>query len=115
MLEPLPEKTIDSLDLYPHQLLTHILWRGGAREPVEFALDKYDDLIDMACEAVGFYVHHREDRIVGHCLELYDHIDQFFDLSDRKNIVYYLFPVLGYIIKKSMDRLSSSEYNLNTF
>jgi arsenate reductase-like glutaredoxin family protein len=112
-LEPMADKFLDSLDLYPPGLLSYILWGGKERSIDDCILNTYEDILEFICETIGLYVNKKDTHILKRLLIIYEHIDEFFDLSINKHYLFYIFPILAFVIRKAMDRLSDSNYNIN--
>jgi hypothetical protein len=112
-LEPMADKLLDTLDLYPPRLLAYILWEAKEKGVEDYKLNVYEDLLEFICETIGLYVNRREENILFRLLEIYNYLNQFFDLSNSKHHMFYIFPLLAYVIRSTMDRLSDSKFNLN--
>jgi hypothetical protein len=114
-LEPMAEKMLDSLDLYPPKLLSYIMWEGKERNLSDVLLNTYEDMLDFICEIIGLHVNKKEEYILNRLLMAYEYIDKFYDLSINHHHLFYIFPIFAYVIRSAMNRLSDSRYNLNVF
>jgi hypothetical protein len=112
-LEPVAEKFLDSLDLYPPRLISYILWEAKERSIIDYRLNLYDDELEFICETIGLHVNRKEENILSRLLEIHKYIGTFFDLSKNKSHLFYIFPLLAYVIREAMDKLSDSNYSLN--
>jgi hypothetical protein len=112
-LEPMADKLLDSLDLYPPRLISYILWEAKERSLTSYILNTYEDMLEFICEIIGLHVHKHDDLLLKRLLLIYDHIDNFFDLSIDRHHLFYIFPLLAYVIQRAMDRLSDPEFNIN--
>jgi hypothetical protein len=114
-LEPMAEKLLDSLDLYPPRLISYILWEAKERSIEDCILNTYEDILEFICETIGLHVNKADEHILKRLLIIYEHIENFYDLSSNKSHLFYIFPILAYVIKCAMNRLSDSSYNINEF
>jgi hypothetical protein len=114
-LEPVAEKILDSLDLYPPRLLSYILWEAKERSIEDYKLNVYEDVLEFVCETIGLYVNRKDENILSRLLVIHQYINTLFDLSDCKHHLFYIFPLLAYVIREAMDRLSDGEYKINQF
>jgi hypothetical protein len=112
-LEPVAEKLLSTLDLYPSSLISYILWEGKERDGDESSLVTYEDILEFTCETIGLHVNRKDEYILKRLLIIANHIDRFFDLSTNRTHLFYIFPLLAYVIRCAMDRLSDSRFNLN--
>jgi hypothetical protein len=114
-LEPMAEKLLDSLDLYPPKLLSYILWDAQEKNLEDCLLNSYENILEFICEIIGLHVNKKEAYMLDRLLKLYEYLDTFFDLSNSKHHMFYLFPLLALVIRRTMDRLSDPVYNINIF
>jgi hypothetical protein len=114
-LEPMAEKLLGSLDLYPPKLVSYILWEGKERSIGECMLNNYEDMLEFASEIIGLHVHKKDGHILSRLLRLHDCLDEFFGLSGSRHHMFYIFPLLAFVIRRAMARLSGPAYNLNSF
>jgi hypothetical protein len=112
-LEPMAEKLLDTLDLYPPKLLSYMLWEGKERSLEDIIINNYDDTLELICEIIGLHVNRKEEYFLERLIILYNHIDEFFDISINSHHLFYIFPILAYVIRRAMNRLSDSSFNLN--
>lgn len=112
-LEPVADKFLNSLDLYPSRLMSYILWEGKERSIDDYMLNTYENLLEFICETIGLYVNHKEDYILKRLLIVSEYIDKLYDLSGNKSHLFYIFPLLAYIIRYSMNKLSDSRFDIN--
>jgi hypothetical protein len=113
LLEPIPQKLSGALDLYPPKLLSYIMWEAQEQNIDDFDLNNYDDLLECICETIGLYVNKKDETILLRLLKIYDYLDLFFDISTKQHI-FYIFPMLAYVIRNAMNRLSIPEFSLNS-
>jgi hypothetical protein len=114
-LEPMAEKLLDSLDLYPPKLLPYILWDAQEKNTEDYMLNSYENILEFICEIIGLHVNKKEEYMLDRLLKLYEYLDTFFDLSNSKHHMFYIFPLLALVIRRTMDRLSDPVYNINIF
>jgi hypothetical protein len=112
-LEPMAEKLLSSLDLYPPPLLHYILWEGKEKSVEEYALNKNEELMEFICETIGLYVNRKEESILKRILAITGYMDSLFELSIQNHHLFYVLPLLSFVIYKAMNRLSDSEFSLN--
>ena len=68
--------------------------------------------MDLICETIGLYINKRENVLLERLLLLEEHIDEFCQLSIKDQNSFYLFPMLSFVIRKTMDRLSDPNFGL---
>jgi len=112
-LEPLADKLGSSIELYPAKLIPYLLWEIKERSVSNVLLNTYEDALELMCEAIGLYANKKEDVILSRLLLLYDHMDELLDSALRDQDSFYVFPLLSYVILKTMDRLSDQNFGLN--
>jgi hypothetical protein len=112
-LEPMAEKLLDTLDLYPPRLISYISWEAKERSINNVILNTYEDMLEFICEIIGLHVNRQEDVILKRLLIIYEYLDDFFDLSHHNNHLFYIFPIFAYVIRHAMNRLSDPSFNLN--
>jgi hypothetical protein len=112
-LEPMAEKLLTALDIYPPRLIAYMLWEGKERSIADYTLNTYDDLLEFICETIGLHVNHHDEAILKRLMVISEHINDFFDLSSDKHHLFYLFPLLAYVIRYAMNRLSDAQFNTN--
>ena len=112
-LEPMPQHLDSCLDLYPKKLLKYIYWEGCSNRSVsDITVNEYSSIVDLICETIGLYVNRKEDAILSRLLLLNEHFDHFTDIGIRDQNEFYLFPMLAFVIRKCMDRLSDTNFGL---
>jgi hypothetical protein len=111
-LEPSVQHTTGTLDLYPQKLISYVMWEAKERSVVDYRLNTYNDMLEFMCETIGLYVNKQDEHIIARLLKIYEYIDTFFDISVKQHM-YYVFPVLAYVIRQAMDRLSDPTFSLN--
>ena len=112
-LEPAPVMLAHSLDLYPKKLLQYAFWEGCANRSIkDISANTYSSIVDLICETIGLYINRREDAILSRLMLLFEHFDQFAEIGLRDQNEFYLFPMLAFVIRKCMDRLSDDNFGL---
>lgn len=112
-LEPSPVHLANSLAMYPKKLLKYVFWEGCSDRSVsDVTVNTYSSVVDLICETIGLYVNRKEDAILGRLLLLSEHFDQFAEIGLRDQNEFYLFPMLAFVIRKCMDRLSDANFGL---
>ena len=102
-----------SLDLYPKKLLQYAFWEGCANRSIsDIKVNTYTSIVDLICETIGLYINRREDAILSRLMLLFEHFDQFAEIGLRDQNEFYLFPMLAFVIRKCMDRLSDDNFGL---
>ena len=115
-LEPAPERLVNTLDLYPKCLMKYLYWEGCRDRSVNNAnLNTYSSTIDLICETIGLYVNKKEDAILSRLDLLSDHIEEFNDLSINDQNEFYLYPMLAFVVRKMMDRISDENFGLSMY
>lgn len=110
-LEPMADKLLDSLDLYPPRLLSYILWEAKERSIVDYTFNTYEDILEFICETIGLHVNKKDEYILERLLKIHDKLDNFYDLSTQRHHMFYIFPLLAYVIRYTMDHLSDPVFN----
>lgn len=113
-LEPLPGYIDGCLSLYPKSLIKYFYWEGCSDRSIkDVTLNTYSSIVDLICETIGLYVNKREDAILSRLLLLNEHFSEFSEIGLRDQNEFYLFPLLAFVIRKTMDRLSDSNFGLS--
>lgn len=117
-LEPSPEFTSMSISLMP-EALTRYMMLGDEmfrdRSMKDVMLNTYSSMVELICETIGLYVNRHEDMILDRLRLLAEHLDEFSELSIRDQNMFYLFPMLAYVTRKCMDRLSDVNFGLSMY
>lgn len=103
------------LNLYPRDLIDYTINPNlllDERSEKDISLNVYCSAVDLICEIIGLYINKKEDIIIDRILLLNDFIEEFNELSIRDQNAFYLYPMLAYVIRKSMDRLSDINFGL---
>ena len=112
-LEPSVAATDNRLEMYPKKLIQYMYWEGCKDRSIsDITVNEYSSVVDLICETIGLYVNRREDAILSRLLLLSEHFDQFAEIGLRDQNEFYLFPMLAFIIRKTMDRLSDTNFGL---
>lgn len=111
-LEPCIQPMGNTLNLYPPKLVESMLWNDGERSDEDISINTYSDMIDLMVETVGLYVRKKDDCIMPRLVKMYDNFEDFYELSIRDQNTFYLFPMVAYVIIKTMDRLSDPNFGL---
>ena len=115
-LEPSTAEFPNCLNMYPKELIPYMLWNSDSckeRSIADVSLNTYNDMIDLICETIGLYVNKREDAVLCRLEAMYKKLDEFYELDIKDQNTFYLFPMLAYIIQKTMDRLSDVNFGLS--
>lgn len=112
-LDPSPVYNSMCLPMYPKCLMKYMFWEGCENRSVkDISVNVYNDMVDLICETIGLYVNKKEDSILSRIYLLRDNIDEFNDLSILDQNQFYLYPMLAYVLRKMMDRLSDENFGL---
>lgn len=112
-LEPMPGFVSGCLELYPKKLLKYMYWEGCSDRSInDVSVNTYSSIVDLICETIGLYVNKREDAVLGRLLLLNEHFQEFSEIGIRDQNEFYLFPLLAFVIRKTMDRLSDENFGL---
>lgn len=112
-LEPIPGYITGCLDLYPKKLFKYLYWEGCENRSIkDITVNTYSSIVDLICETIGLYVNKREDAILSRLLLLSEHFNEFSEVGLRDQNEFYLFPMLAFVIRKTMDRLSDENFGL---
>jgi len=115
-LEPAPAHLDSCLDMYPKKLIKYIFWEGCSDRSIkDVTLNTYSSIVDLICETIGLYVNKKEDAILSRLLMLSEYFDQFSEIGLRDQNEFYLFPMLAFVIRKCMDRLSDTNFGLSMY
>ena len=113
-LEPLPGYVDGCLSLYPKCLIKYLYWEGCEDRSIkDVTLNTYSSIVDFICEIIGLYVNKREDAILSRLILLNEHFSEFSEIGIRDQNEFYLFPLLAFVIRKTMDRLSDANFGLS--
>ncbi len=112
-LEPYIDPMSNTLNLYPPKLIESMMWNDKERSDEDINLNTYADMIELMVETVGLYVRKKDDCILSRLLKMYDNFEDFYELSIRDQNTFYLFPMVAYVIIKTMDRLSDPNFGLS--
>jgi hypothetical protein len=110
-LEPMADKLLDTLDLYPERLMSYILWEAKERSIDDYTLNTYENILEFICETIGLHVNKRYEFILERLLKIHGELDKFYDLSNQRHHMFYIYPILAYVIRCTMDRLSDPVFN----
>jgi hypothetical protein len=110
-LEPMGDKLLDTLDLYPERLMSYILWEAKERSIDDYVLNTYENILEFICETIGLHVNKKDEYILKRLLKIHEKLDEFYDLSSHHHHLFYIFPILAYVIRCAMDRLSDPVFN----
>lgn len=112
-LEPSPVHLDSCIDMYPQKLMKYIFWEGCSDRSIkDVTVNTYSSIVDLICETIGLYVNKKEDAILSRLMLLSEYFDEFSEIGLRDQNEFYLFPMLAYVIRKCMDRLSDSNFGL---
>lgn len=114
-LEPSMDFHKGCLNLYPSDLIDYTINPNlllEERSEKDLSMNVYRSAIDLICEIIGLYINKKEDLIVDRILLLDEYIEEFNELSIGDQHAFYLYPMLAYVIRKSMDRLSDANFGL---
>lgn len=112
-LEPMPGFVSGCLELYPKKLLKYMYWDGCKDRSInDVTVNTYSSIVDLICETIGLYVNKKDDAILSRLLLLNEHFSEFSEIGIRDQNEFYLFPLLAFVIRKTMDRLSDENFGL---
>lgn len=112
-LEPCIEPMGNTLELYPNGLLECMLWGGKDKSDSDITVNTYKDMIDLMNDCIGLYTRKKDSECMSRLLLMYEHFEDFYQLSIRDQNQFYLFPIIAFIITKMMDRLSDDNFGLS--
>ena len=112
-IEPLMAHTDNCIELIPRKLFEYTLSDLPDDRKIEDVTQNiYASIMDLICETIGLYINKRENVLLERLLLLEEHIDEFCQLSIKDQNSFYLFPMLSFVIRKTMDRLSDPNFGL---
>ena len=112
-LEPSAAFLGNCLEMYPKKLFKYMYWEGCENRSIkDISVNTYSSIVDLICETIGLYVNKREDAIISRLMLLAEHFEEFAEIGLRDQNEFYLFPMLAFVIRKMMDRLSDENFGL---
>ncbi len=113
-IEPSMSHMDNCLELVPRKLFEYTLTNLPEDRSIKnISQNIYSSMVDLICETISLYINKREDALLERILLLGEHIDEFCQLSIKDQNSFYLFPMLSFVIRKTMDRLSDVNFGLS--
>lgn len=101
------DKPIPNVDdeVFPNSLIKQL--ETGKSSDMNIPCDKktYSSLESLIIETITRYVYNKTDDFVERFKILFDNIDDLYEHTIKEINIYYLFPILGYIIEKTIENL----------
>ena len=72
----------------------------------------YSSIDNFIIETITRYVYNKTDDFIDRIKYLYDHIDSLYEHEISYNNIFYLFPLLGYVLEHSLQKIYSDNVEL---
>lgn len=101
-------------EFFPKSLMERI--KNGKTQDFNLKFDGivYNSIESMIIDTIVRYIYKKTDDFVDRFLYLYDNTDNLYEHNISYANIYYLFPLLGYIIERKLEEMYSSNTLLNT-
>ena len=73
----------------------------------------YNSLDSMMIETIVRYVYNRKDDFVDRFVYLYENMDNLYEHDISYANIYYLFPLIGFILEKQLEEMYKNNIILN--
>lgn len=108
------ERPIEGIsdEVFPQSLIKQ-LETGKSTDMSISCNDKaYPSMESLIIETITRYIYRRTDDFVDRFKALYDNIDDLYEHKMKEINIYYLFPLIGYIIEKTIEELYQDNISL---
>ena len=104
---PIMDCVPDEEQIFPTKLTTNIL-NGNKSEMQDPCSNKvYSSIESMIIETIVRFVYKQTHDFIDRFEYLYNNIDKLYEHNIKYADIYYLFPMLGYVIEKSLEEIYS--------
>ena len=104
---PIMDCVPDEEQIFPTKLTTNIL-NGNKSEMQDPCSNKvYSSVESMIIETIVRFVYKQTHDFIDRFEYLYNNIDKLYEHNIKYADIYYLFPMLGYVIEKSLEEIYS--------
>ena len=101
-------------DFFPQSLIEQV--KNGKSKDLNVTFNGlvYNSIESVIIDTIMRYVYKKTNDFVDRFLYLYENIDNLYEHNISYANIYYLFPMLGYVIENKLEEMYSSNTVLNT-
>ena len=102
----------EKYEFFPESLTKNLINGNKLDMNSNFASKVYNSIDSIIIETIVRYVYKKKDDFKDRFLYLYDHIDDLYEHNISYVNIFYLFPLIGYILEKQLEEMYSDNIEL---
>lgn len=101
-------------EFFPKSLIDKI--KNGKNQDMNLQFNGivYNSIESLLIDTIVRYIYKKTDDFIDRFLYLYENLDNLYEHTISYANIYYLFPIIGYIIERRLEEMYSSNMLLNT-
>lgn len=103
----------DKPDFFPENLMTQLLNGKSTDMNIKCTELVYNSIDSMIIETIVRWCYDKRDDFIERFKYLYDNIDNLYEHDISYANIYYLFPMIGYILNRTLEEMYSNNILLN--
>lgn len=103
----------DKPDFFPESLMTQLVNGKNVDMNTKFTNLVYNSIDSFLIDTIVRWCYDKRDDFVDRFKYLYENIDNLYEHDISYANIYYLFPMIGYILNRTLDEMYSDNINLN--